>query len=71
MRDGFNRVLDPPAYRRKLKARLKEEGNETVTNCHGLKMQASDGKMRMTDVADNVTIVQADSIYYFTKSGTL
>jgi hypothetical protein len=33
-------------------------------------MQVSDGKMRMTDVADNVTIVQADSIYYFTKSGT-
>ena len=44
--------VDPPAYSRKLKQRLKEEGNETVTNCHGLKMQASDGKMRMTDVAD-------------------
>ncbi|MFT6689470.1 MAG: hypothetical protein ACJAX7_002505 [Saprospiraceae bacterium] len=44
--------LDPPAYRRKLKQRLKEEGNENVTNCYGLKMQASDGKMRMTDVAD-------------------
>lgn len=42
----------PHAYWRKLKQRLKEEGNETVTNCHGLKMQASDGKMRMTDVAD-------------------
>jgi len=37
---------------RKLKQRLKEEGNETVTNCHGLKMIAPDGKMRMTDVAD-------------------
>jgi len=44
--------IDPGAYWRKLKQRLKEEGNETVTNCHGLKMQASDGKMRMTDVAD-------------------
>lgn len=44
--------VNPPAYWRKLKQRLKEEGNETVTNCHGLKMQASDGKMRMTDVAD-------------------
>ena len=44
--------VDPAAYWRKLKQRLKEEGNETVTNCHGLKMQASDGKMRMTDVAD-------------------
>lgn len=43
---------DPNAYWRKLKQRLKEEGNETVTNCHGLKMLAPDGKMRMTDVAD-------------------
>lgn len=44
--------IDPNAYWRKLKQRLKEEGNETVTNCHGLKMLATDGKMRMTDVAD-------------------
>ncbi len=44
--------IDPNAYWRKLKQRLKEEGNETVTNCHGLKMPAQDGKMRMTDVAD-------------------
>lgn len=44
--------VDPNAYWRKLKQRLKEEGNETVTNCHGLKMPAPDGKMRMTDVAD-------------------
>lgn len=43
---------DPAAYWRKLKQRLKEEGNETVTNCHALKMCAADGKMRMTDVAD-------------------
>ena len=43
---------DPHSYWRKLKQRLKEEGNPTVTNCHGLKMQAADGKMRMTDVAD-------------------
>ena len=43
--------VDPPAYWRKLKQRLKEEGNETVTNCHGLKMLAPDGKMRLTDVA--------------------
>lgn len=42
---------DPAAYWRKLKQRLKEEGNETVTNCHGLKMTAADGKKRMTDVA--------------------
>ncbi len=44
--------IDPQAYWRKLKQRLKEEGNETVTNCHGLKMLAGDGKMRLTDVAD-------------------
>ena len=44
--------IDAGAYWRKLKQRLKAEGNETVTNCHGLKMIASDGKMRITDVAD-------------------
>lgn len=43
--------VDATAYWRKLKQRLKEEGNETVTNCHGLKMPALDGKMRVTDVA--------------------
>ncbi len=44
--------IDPNAYWRKLKQRLKKEGNETVKNCHGLKMKATDGKMRLTDVAD-------------------
>jgi len=39
-------------YWNKLKQRLKEEGNETVTNCNQLKLQAEDGKMRKTDVAD-------------------
>ena len=43
--------IDANAYWRKLKQRLKEEGNETVTNCHALKLQAIDGKMRLTDVA--------------------
>ena len=43
---------NPQAYWRKLKQRLIEEGNETVTNCHALKMRAADGKMRLTDVAD-------------------
>ena len=43
---------DPTAYWRKLKQRLKEEGNETVTNCHAFKLRAADGKMRLTDVAD-------------------
>ena len=44
--------IDPQAYWRKLKQRLKEEGNETVTNCHALKMVAADGKYYKTDVAD-------------------
>ena len=44
--------VDATAQWRKLKQRLKAEGNETVTNCHALKMPATDGKMRMTDVAD-------------------
>ncbi len=38
-------------YWNKLKQRLKEEGNQTVTNCHQLKLKATDGKMRLTDVA--------------------
>ena len=44
--------VSPAAYWRKLKQRLKEEGNQTVTKCHSLKMKATDGKMRLTDVAD-------------------
>ncbi len=44
--------VDANAYWRKLKQRLKAEGNETLTNCHGLKILAPDGKMRLTDVAD-------------------
>ncbi len=47
---------DAGAYWRKLKERLKKEGNETVTNCHTLKMLAADGKMRQTDVADTETL---------------
>jgi hypothetical protein len=43
---------NPQVYWRVLKKRLKDEGNETVTNCNGLKMQAPDGKLRLTDVAD-------------------
>lgn len=43
---------DANAYWRKLKQRLKKKGNETVTNCHGVKLHASDGKLRLTDVAD-------------------
>ena len=43
--------VDAAAYWRKLKQRLKEEGNETVTGCHAFKMLAADGKMRLTDCA--------------------
>ena len=43
---------DKQSYWRKLKQRLKKEGNETVTNCHALKLKAQDGKYRMTDVVD-------------------
>ena len=49
---------DPTAYWRKLKQRLKEEGNETVTNCHALKMVAPDGKRRFTDVADTEQLLR-------------
>jgi hypothetical protein len=50
--------VDAGAYWRKLKQRLKTEGNETVTNCHGLKMTAPDGKMRLTDVADTQQLLR-------------
>ena len=43
---------DGRKYWNKLKQRLKEEGNETVTNCHQLKLKAGDGKYRLTDVVD-------------------
>ncbi len=47
---------NPQVYWRVMKKRLKDEGNQTVTNCNGLKMQAPDGKMRITDVADTAQI---------------
>jgi len=51
--------VDAGAYWRKLKARLLQDGaNETVTNCHGLKMLSPDGKMRLTDVADVETLLR-------------
>lgn len=43
---------NPQVYWRVMKKRLKDEGNETVTNCNALKMEAQDGKQRLTDVAD-------------------
>ena len=50
--------VDGRKYWNKLKQRLKEEGNETVTNCHQLKMKAADGKMRLTDVADTEQLLR-------------
>ena len=50
--------VDAHAYWRKLKQRLKAEGNESVTNCHALKMEAADGKRRMTDVANTEQILR-------------
>lgn len=46
-------MLTARKYWNKLKQRLKDEGNETVTNCHQLKLRAADGKLRKTDVADS------------------
>jgi prophage antirepressor-like protein len=47
---------NPQVYWRVLKKRLRDEGNETVTNCNGLKLPAPDGKMRITDIADTQQI---------------
>lgn len=43
---------NPQVYWRVMKKRLNDEGNETVTNCHQLKLKAQDGKYRLTDVVD-------------------
>ena len=45
-------------YWGKLKQRMKEEGNQSVTNCHQLKMQSSDGKFYLTDVADTEQVLR-------------
>ena len=50
--------VDAGAYWRKLKERLKKEGNKTVTDCHGLKMTAADGKQRMTDCANTEQLLR-------------
>jgi hypothetical protein len=49
---------NPQTYWRVLKKRLKDEGNQTVTNCNGLKMVASDGKKRLTDVANTEQLLR-------------
>ena len=50
--------VDPGAYWRKLTERLKKEGNQTVTDCHGLKMTAADGRQRLTDVANTEQLLR-------------
>ena len=55
---ALSESLDASAYWRKMKQRLKAEGNETVTNCHRLKLMAADGKMRLTDVANTEDILR-------------
>lgn len=50
--------LDGRKYWNKLKQRLKAEENETVTNCHQLKLRAEDGKQRLTDVADTEQLLR-------------
>ncbi len=50
--------VDAPAYWRKFKERLKKEGNETVTNCHALKMTAADGNQRLSDVANDEALLR-------------
>jgi DNA-damage-inducible protein D len=49
---------DSSAYWRKFKQRLSEEKSEVVTNCHGLKLEASDGKMRLTDCANTESLLR-------------
>ena len=62
--DVVSVLTDQPDYEKarkywnKLKQRLKEEGNETVTNCHQLKLPAKDGKNRLTDVADTEQLLR-------------
>ena len=56
--EALTESVDPTAYWRKLKQRLKAEGNETVTNCHALKMTAKDGKQRLTDVVNTKELLR-------------
>ena len=48
----------PQTYWRVLKKRLKDEGNQSVTNCNALKMRATDGKMRLTDVGNTEQVLR-------------
>ena len=59
---------NPQTYWRVLKNRLTKEGNETVTNCNAFKFRASDGKMRLTDVADTEQLFRTTQSYNSTNS---
>ena len=56
--DAITNSTNPSAYWRKLRERLAEEGSQLVTNCHKLKLEASDGKMRATDCATRETLLR-------------
>ena len=62
--DVVNILTDQPTQRgasnywAKLKERMKSEGNELLTICQQLKMQAEDGKMRLTDAANSKGILR-------------
>lgn len=62
--DIIQALIDQPEYQlarkywNKLKERLRKEGNESVTNCHRLKLEAADGKKYLTDVASAEVILR-------------
>ncbi len=53
---ALSESVDPRKYWNKLAQRLREEGSESVTKCHQLKLKSSDGKYYLTDCADTETM---------------
>jgi hypothetical protein len=60
---------NPNNYWKVLKNRLKKEGSQLVTNCNQLKMQSSDGKFYLTDVANTEQLLQRPTCYHTEKRG--
>lgn len=60
---------DAGAYWRKLKQRLGAEGSEVVTFCHGLKLEAPDGKQRVTDCANSEALFRIIPVNSFAQGG--